>query len=101
MLGFQLEVKLSPCPELDFLTSFRVDCLVGVALIPENPGKNKDKIKFMHYSAQASFLLLFVESGTRKMRKVVESRTKFLFDVQRFLDSTTVLVLDSTPIMLL
>ena len=42
-----------------------------------------------HYSAQASFLLLFVESGTRKLRKVVESRTKFLFDVKRVLDSTT------------
>ena len=54
-----------------------------------------------HYSAQASFLLLFVESGTRKLRKVVESRTKFLFDVKRVLDSTTVLVLDSTPILLL
>ena len=47
-----------------------------------------------------SFLLLFVESGTRKLRKVVESRTKFLFDVKRVLDSTTVRVLDSTPILL-
>ena len=54
-----------------------------------------------HYSAQASFSLIFVESGTRKLRKVVESRTKFLFDVKRFLDSTTVLVLDSTPTLLL
>ena len=54
-----------------------------------------------HHSAQASFSLLFVESGTRKLRKVVESRTKFLFDVKRFLDSTTVPVLDSTPILLL
>ena len=42
------------------------------------------------------FLLLFVESGTRKLRKVVESRTKFLFDVKRVLDSTTMLVLDSS-----
>ena len=31
----------------------------------------------------------------------VESRTKFLFDVERVLDSTTVLVLDTTPILLL
>ena len=31
----------------------------------------------------------------------VESRTKFLFDVKCALDSTTVLVLDSTPILLL
>ena len=54
-----------------------------------------------HHSAQASFSLLFVESGTRKLRKVVESWTKFLFDVKRFLDSTTVPVLDSTPILLL
>ena len=54
-----------------------------------------------HYSAQASFLLLFVEFGTRKLRKVVESRTKFTFDVERVLDSTTVPVLDSTPILLL
>ena len=56
---------------------------------------------YLHYSAQASFSLIFVESGTRKLRKVVESRTKFLFDVKRFLDSTTVLVLDSTPTLLL
>ena len=54
-----------------------------------------------HHSAQTSFSLLFVESGTRKLRKVVESRTKLLFDVKRFLDSTTVPVLDSTPILLL
>ena len=58
-------------------------------------------VKYLHYSAQASFSLIFVESGTRKLRKVVESRTKFLFDVKRFLDSTTVLVLDSTPTLLL
>ena len=48
-----------------------------------------------------AILLLFVESGTRNLRKVVESRTKFPFDVERVLDSTTVLVLDSTPILLL
>ena len=48
-----------------------------------------------------AILLLFLESGTRKLRKVVKSRTKFLFDVKRALDSTTVLVLDSTPILLL
>ena len=52
----------------------------------------------MHRQA---ILLLFVESGTRKLRKVEESRTKFLFDVKRVLDSTTVLVLDSTPMLLL
>ena len=34
-----------------------------------------------------AILLLFVESGTRKLRKVVESRTKFLFDGKRVLDS--------------
>ena len=39
-----------------------------------------------------AILLLFVESGTRKLRKVVESRTKFPFDVERVLDFTTVLV---------
>ena len=55
----------------------------------------------LHYSAQASYFAVFVESGTRKLRKVVESRTKFLFYVKRVLDSTTVLVLDSTPILLL
>ena len=44
-------------------------------------------------------LLLFRGSGTRKLRKVVESRTKFTFDVNRVLDSTTVLVLDSTTIL--
>ena len=32
----------------------------------------------IQYSAQASYLAVFVESGTRKLRKVVESRTKFL-----------------------
>ena len=48
-----------------------------------------------------AILQLFVESGTRKLRKVLESRTKFLFDVKRVLNSTTVLVLDSTPILLL
>ena len=37
----------------------------------------------MHRQA---ILLLVVESGTRKLRKVVESRTKFLFDVKRVLD---------------
>ena len=36
-----------------------------------------------HYTAQASCFAVFVESGTRKLRKVVESRTKFLFDVPR------------------
>ena len=46
-------------------------------------------------------LLLFVESGTRKLRKLVESWTKFLFDFKRVLDSTTVLGLGSTPILLL
>ena len=48
---------------------------------------------------QAILLLVVIESGTRKLRKVVESRTKFLFDVKRVLDSTTFLnfhVLDST-----
>ena len=56
---------------------------------------------YTHYSAQASYFAVFVESGTRKLRKVVESSTKFLFDVKRVLDFTTVLVLDSTPILLL
>ena len=56
---------------------------------------------YVHHSAQASFSLLFVESGTRKLRKVVESRTKFRLDVKRFLDSTTVPVLDSTPKLLI
>ena len=54
-----------------------------------------------YYSAQASNFAVFVESGTRKLRKVVESKTKFTFDVERVLDSTTVLVLDSTPTLLL
>ena len=48
-----------------------------------------------------AILLLVVESGTRKLSNVVESRTKFTFDVERVLDSTTVLVLDSTPTLLL
>ena len=48
-----------------------------------------------------AILLLVVESRTRKLRKVVESRTKFTFDVERVLDSTTVLVLDSTQTLLL
>ena len=47
-----------------------------------------------------AILLLFVESATRKLRKVVDSRTKFPFDAKRVLDSTTVLVLNSTPILL-
>ena len=47
-----------------------------------------------------AILLLVVESESRKLRNV-ESRTKFPFDVERDLDSTTVLVLDSTPILLL
>ena len=58
-------------------------------------------LSIFHYSAQASYFAVFAESGTRKLRKVMESRTKFLFDVKRVLDSTTVLVLDSTPILLL
>ena len=44
----------------------------------------------IHYSAQASYFAVFVESGTRKLRKVVESRSKFLFDVKHVSDSTTV-----------
>ena len=43
--------------------------------------------KYITVHRQA-ILLLFVESGTRKLRKVVESRTKFAFDVERVLDST-------------
>ena len=67
----------------------------------EHLHRSYDNVVYTHHSAQASFSLLFVESGTRILRKVVESRTKFLFDVKRFLDSTTVPVLDSTPILLL
>ena len=47
-----------------------------------------------------AILLLVVKSGTRKLRKIVASRTKFPFDVKRVMDSTTVLVLDSTPKLL-
>ena len=48
-----------------------------------------------------AILLLFVGSGRRKLRKVVESSTNIPFDVERVLDSTTVPVLDSTSILLL
>ena len=48
-----------------------------------------DKLELFFSSAgitvhRQAILLLFVESGTRKLRKLVESRTKFLFDVKRF-----------------
>ena len=42
-----------------------------------------------------AILLLVVETGTRKLRIVVESRTKFTFDVKRVLDSTPILLLYS------
>ena len=48
-----------------------------------------------------AILLLVVESGTRKLRKVVESRTKYPFVFEHVMDSMTVPVLDSTPILLL
>ena len=55
----------------------------------------------IHYSAQASYFAVFRGIRDTKIEKVGESWTKFLFDVKRALDSTTVLVLDSTPILLL
>ena len=54
-----------------------------------------------HYSAKASNFGTCRGTQERKSTKVVESRTKFPYDVKRVLDSTTVLVLDSTPIFLL
>ena len=55
----------------------------------ESPSKSTTVIADNTVHRQA-ILLFFVESGTRKVRKVVESRTKFLFDNNRVLESTTV-----------
>ena len=63
--------------------------------------KSADKSKAIITVHRQAILLLVVESGTRKLRKVVESRTKFPFDVGHVMDSTKVLVLDSTPKLLL
>ena len=54
-------------------------------MFPKVEGRTKGLIT-VHRQA---ILLLVVESGTRKLRKVVESRTTFPFDVKRVLDSTT------------
>ena len=67
----------------------------------KNVGVNASVDTILITVHRQAILLLVVESGTRKLRKVVESRTKFPFDVKRVLHSTTVLVLDSTPILLL
>ena len=50
-------------------------------------GQNHVLIPYGITVHRQAILLLFVESGTRKLRKVVESRTKFLFDVKRVLDN--------------
>ena len=99
--GFILRTdsQLTSSSEIEFLLSTdpTEEGLSDSELMAPIPGPESQ----LHYSAQASYFAVFVEPGTRKLRKVVESRTKYLFDVKRILDSTTVLVLDSTPILLL